>query len=82
MLLVMYDRIVYVTIATLENFPNCISGIYDKFSGSHGKTTFQMLNVLRCANMSSIEATVTASQLRWTGHITSMNDKTPRGGVL
>jgi len=27
------------TIATLQNFPKCISGIYDKSSGFHGKTT-------------------------------------------
>ena len=32
------------------------------------------VEVLRRANMSSIEATLTASQLRWTGHITRMND--------
>ena len=31
------------TIATLENFPKCISNIFDKSCGSHGKTTFQML---------------------------------------
>ena len=29
---------------TLENFPKCISDIYDKSCGSHGKITFQMLN--------------------------------------
>ena len=32
------------------------------------------VEVLRPANMSSIEATLTASQLRWTGHIIRMND--------
>ena len=32
------------------------------------------VEVLRRANMSSIEATLTASQLRWTGHIIRMND--------
>ena len=32
------------------------------------------VKVLRRANMSSIEATLTASQLRWTGHIIRMND--------
>ena len=31
------------TVATLENFPKCISHIYDKSCGSHGKNTFQML---------------------------------------
>ena len=52
-------------VAILENSPKCISDIYDKSCGSHGKITFQM---------SSIEATLTASQLRWTGHIIRMND--------
>ena len=33
------------------------------------------VEVLRRANMSSIEATLTASQLRWTGHIIRMNDR-------
>ena len=33
------------------------------------------VEILRRANMSSIEATLTASQLRWTGHIIRMNDK-------
>ena len=32
------------------------------------------VEVLRRANMSSIEATLTASQLPWTGHIIRMND--------
>ena len=32
------------------------------------------VEVLRRANMSSIEATLTASQLRWTGYIFRMND--------
>ena len=32
------------------------------------------VKVLRRANMSTIEATLTASQLRWTGHIIRMND--------
>ena len=32
------------------------------------------VEVLRRANMSNIEATLTASQLRWTGHIIRMND--------
>ena len=32
------------------------------------------VEVLRWANMSSIEATLTASQIRWTGHIIRMND--------
>ena len=32
------------------------------------------VEVLRRAKMSSIEATLTASQLRWTGHIIRMND--------
>ena len=32
------------------------------------------VEVLRLANMSSIEATLAASQLRWTGHIIRMND--------
>ena len=32
------------------------------------------VEVLRRANMSSMEATLTASQLRWTGHIIRMND--------
>ena len=32
------------------------------------------VEVLRWVNMSSIEATLTASQLRWTGHIIRMND--------
>ena len=32
------------------------------------------VEVLRRTNMSSIEATLTASQLLWTGHIISMND--------
>ena len=32
------------------------------------------VEVLRRANMSSIDATLTASQLRWTGHIIRMND--------
>ena len=32
------------------------------------------VEVLRRANMSSIEATLTASQFRWTGHIIRMND--------
>ena len=62
------------TVAILENFPKCISNICDKSCGSHGKITFKMLEVLRRANMSSIEATLPASQLRWTGHIIRMND--------
>ena len=61
-------------VAILENSPKCISDIYDISCGSHGKITFQMLEILRRANMSSIEATLTASQLRWTGHIIRMND--------
>ena len=32
------------------------------------------VEVLRRANMSSIEASLTASQFRWTGHIIGMND--------
>ena len=32
------------------------------------------VEVLRRANMSSIEPTLTASQIRWTGHIIRMND--------
>ena len=32
------------------------------------------VEVLRRANLCSIEATLTASQLRWTGHIIRMND--------
>ena len=34
------------------------------------------VDVLRQANMSSIEAILTASQLRWTGHITRMSSET------
>ena len=30
-------------VAILENFPKCISDIYDRSCGSHGKITFQML---------------------------------------
>ena len=52
-----------------ENFPKCISGIDHKWSRSHGN-----VEVLRRANMSSIEATLMDSQLRWTGHISRMND--------
>ena len=41
------------------------------------------VEVLRRANMSSIEATPTASQLRWTGHIICMNDSIlPKGCIL
>ena len=38
------------------------------------KDNIQNVEVLRWANMSSIEATLMASQLRWTGHIIHMND--------
>ena len=37
------------------------------------------VDVLRPANMSSIEAILTASQLRWTGHVTRMSsDRLPK----
>ena len=37
------------------------------------------IDVLRLANMSSIEAILTASQLRWTGHVTRMSsDRLPK----
>ena len=32
------------------------------------------IEVLKWGNRSSIEATLTASQLRWTGHVTRMNN--------
>ncbi|KAI0237675.1 hypothetical protein LSAT2_011748, partial [Lamellibrachia satsuma] len=35
-------RRILSTVATSENFPKCISGIYDKSFGYHGKTTFQI----------------------------------------
>ena len=35
-------RRILSTVATSENFPKCISGIYDKSFGYHGETTFQI----------------------------------------
>ena len=35
-------RRIFSSVATSNNFTKCISGIYDKSFGSHGKTTFQM----------------------------------------
>ena len=46
------------------------------------KDHIQNVEVLRRANMSSIEATLTASQLRWTGHIIRMNDSRLPKAVL
>ena len=40
------------------------------------------VEVLRRANMSSIEATLTAFQLRWTGHSIHMNDSRLPGCIL
>ena len=51
---------------------------FRKLSKVHLRHLRQILHpngeVLKRANMSSIEATVTASHLRWTGHIIRMND--------
>ena len=40
------------------------------------------VDVLRRANMSSIEATLMACLLRWTGHVTRMNDSILPKAVL
>ena len=45
-------------------------------------TRWQAHKVLRRANMSSIAATLTASQLRWTGHIIRMNDSKLPNAVI
>ena len=55
------------TVANAEKLPKYICG-------SYGNDHIPNVEVLRRANMSSIEATLTASQLVWTGHITRMND--------
>ena len=62
------------TVAILENFPKCLSDIYEKSCGNLMESSHSKCQPLRRANMSSIKATLTASQLRWTGHVIHMND--------
>ena len=70
----LYSAETYTTVATLENFLKVYLRHLRQILRITWKDHIPNVEVLRRANMSSIDATLTATQLRWTGHITRMND--------